>query len=459
MGIIFLYSLLRTRKVYFVGGRVGLENTQGRSLEPQLPFGSVVAAIAASPAWHRRKRKHRSFARLRLHFGTSTWRDRHRLLLHHATPPPQAFRLMAWRSTAGKNAGNKGDSGASKGSGRWQYWQGSWSPSQHSKGAPWRKNSGKNQDGKASLSFPGYDVAQKEEQHISVVATVKEKDGDTYANALQRAINLVRKAEARTRKAMADKKSRMVQWSNWVTELKKTYAKERGRYQAAVARHEREMEEALVEQECARSSLRKVAASMEVDAGPTTQEALDVGAEFEAIMQDGLGMEDYQESNEDILQRTLQHGVARREAASKQGTSAVGGRYYSASAQVPSIQFGGQHTAAGEPGTTPSRHSAAAAWGNHCIARTSPSGHGPLHGFPVHYFSEISHWSAKEVVYTGRSLQGRSQGCCAPSVWPWHLEAWMCQDRILQEGSLAQPPKRGSLRPPQEAVGLRRFHR
>ncbi|CAE7738038.1 unnamed protein product, partial [Symbiodinium pilosum] len=236
--------------------------------------------------------------------------------------------------------------------------------------------------------FPGYDVAQKEEQHISVVATVKEKDGDTYANALQRAINLVRKAEARTRKAMADKKSRMVQWSNWVTELKKTYAKERGRYQAAVARHEREMEEALVEQECARSSLRKVAASMEVDAGPTTQEALDVGAEFEAIMQDGLGMEDYQESNEDILQRTLQHGVARREAASKQGTSAVGGRYYSASAQASTPL---QVSRAQLPrDTQPPLLGATTASPGQAQVGTDP------------YM--ISHWSAKEVVYTGRLL-------------------------------------------------------
>ena len=278
------------------------------------------AAILCSPTWHRRKRKHRATARLRLRLGTSTWLDRQRLLLHHATPSSQAAGLMAWRNTAGKHAGSKGDAGPSKGSGRWQYWQGSWSPSQYSKGAPWKKNQGKGQEGKASLSFPGYDVARKEEQHISEVATVKERDGDSYATALQRAINQVRKAEARTRKAMADKKSRLVQWNNWVTELKKTYAKERGRYQTAVTRLEREMEEALVEQECARSSLRKVAASMEVDAGPSVPETMDAGAEFEAIMQDGSGLEDHQESNEDLLQRTLQQADVRRAAAGT-GTS------------------------------------------------------------------------------------------------------------------------------------------
>ena len=225
-------------------------------------------AIASSPAWHRRCRKHRSSARRRLRQGSSTRRDRKLLLVHHATPPSQALVLMAWRGFTGKGAGSKGDNGPSKGSGKWQYWPGSWSPSTHSKGAPWKKNHGKTQDGKASLSFPGYDVARKEEQPISEVATIKERDGDSYATALQRAINHVRKAEARTRKALADKKSRTVQWNNWVAELKRTFAKEKGRHQTAVSRLEREMEEALVEQECARAGLRRVAASMEADAGP-----------------------------------------------------------------------------------------------------------------------------------------------------------------------------------------------
>ena len=201
----------------------------------------------------------------------------------------------------------------SKGSGKWQYWHGSWSPSAHNKGAPWKKTHSKSQDGKASLSFPGYDVAKKDEQPISEVATTKERDGDGYATALQRAINSVRKAEARTRKALADKKSRTVQWNNWVAELKRTFAKEKGRYQTAVARLEREMEEALVEQECARAGLRRVAASMEVDAGPVLPEDVDAGAEFEALMQEGMGTEDQLESNEDILKRTLQRGDVRKE--------------------------------------------------------------------------------------------------------------------------------------------------
>ena len=278
-------------------------------------FWVAFCAIASSPAWHRRCRKHRSSARRRLRQGSSTRRDRKLLLAHHATPPSQALALMAWRGSTGKGAGSKGDNGPSKGSGKWQYWQGSWSPSTHNKGAPWKKNHGKAQEGKTSLSFPGYDVAKKEEQPILEMATIKERDGDSYATALQRAINHVRKAEARTRKALADKKSRTVQWNNWITELKRTFAKEKGRYQTAVSRLEREMEEALVEQECARAGLRRVAASMEVDAGPALPEHVDAGAEFEALMQDGIGLEEPQESNEDILKRTLQRGDGKREMA------------------------------------------------------------------------------------------------------------------------------------------------
>ncbi|CAE7359807.1 CYTB5-A, partial [Symbiodinium pilosum] len=191
---------------------------------------------------------------------------------------------MAWRSQSGKSAGHKGDGGSAKGSGKWQYWQGAWSPSQHQKGAPWRRTQGKGQDTKAALSFPGYDTAQKDEKHISEIATVKEKEGDGYASALQRAINQVRKAEARTRKAMADKRARAIQWTNWVAELKKTFAKEKSRYQAAVSRLERELEEAFLEQEGARAGLRRVAASMEVESGHGNglSETVDAGSEMAA---------------------------------------------------------------------------------------------------------------------------------------------------------------------------------
>ena len=220
---------------------------------------------------------------------------------------------MAWRSQSGKSAGHKGDGGSAKGSGKWQYWQGAWSPSQHQKGAPWRRTQGKGQDTKAALSFPGYDAAQKDEKHISEIATVKEKEGDGYASALQRAINQVRKAEARTRKAMADKRARAIQWTNWVAELKKTFAKEKSRYQAAVSRLERELEEAFLEQEGARAGLRRVAASMEVESGHGNglSETVDAGSEFEAIIQEEIHIEEAQESNDDILRRTLLQGDAR----------------------------------------------------------------------------------------------------------------------------------------------------
>ena len=219
---------------------------------------------------------------------------------------------MAWRNFNGKSGGHKGDKNAGKGSGKWHYWHGSWSPSSAG-GAPWKKGQGKGQDSRSSLSFPGYDSATKNEQHIAEIVTLKDKESDSYATALQRAINQVRKAESRTRKALADKRARTAQWNNWVSELKKTFAKEKGRYQAAVSRLEREMEEAVLEQEGARAALRRVAASMEVDSSSGTTEFADVNTEFDVIIQEGPGAEEPAESNEDILRRTLDRCHVRTE--------------------------------------------------------------------------------------------------------------------------------------------------
>ena len=205
---------------------------------------------------------------------------------------------MTWRQANNKSGGQKGEKGGAKGNGRWQYWQGSWSPSQQSQssgGAPWRKGHGKSQ----ALSFPGYNAAKKEEQHIAEVTTLKDREGDGYATALQRAINQVRKAEARTRKAQSDKKVWATQWTNWVAELRRTYAREKGRYQAAITRLDREMEEAVLEQEGARAALRKVATGMEESTYMGANEHVDLGADFDAIMQEEPELEDPQESNED----------------------------------------------------------------------------------------------------------------------------------------------------------------
>ena len=219
---------------------------------------------------------------------------------------------MAWRGQAGKTGSHKGEKGTGRGAGKWQYWSGSWSPSQQNGGAPWRKGQGKGQENKNALNFPGYDSAQKEEKHISEIASTKDKEGDSYANALQRAINQVRKAESRVRKAHADQKARATQWNNWVMELRRTFAKEKNRYQAAASRLEREMEEALLEQEGARAGLRRVAASMEMDSLSRPSETVEAGAEFDAIMQEEWCLEEPQESNAEILKRTLQPGEGRK---------------------------------------------------------------------------------------------------------------------------------------------------
>ena len=263
----------------------------------------------SSPAWHRRARKLRSSARKRIRLGTSTALDRARIFRHHATPSDQKRVLMSWKGASSKSGGGKEQGG--KHGGRWQYWHGSWSPSQ--KGAmqkgshpPWRQGGGKNKEATGgSLVFPGYDAAGKDHVPITEVSSSKKEYGDSYAAALQRAINHVRKAEARTRKALGDRRARVTQWNNWVQELRRSYAKEKSRYKSALDRLERELEEAQVEQEETKATLRRVAASLEV--GERMEVATDVGLEFDSLMEKVEDMiEEPQESNADILRRALQ---------------------------------------------------------------------------------------------------------------------------------------------------------
>ena len=223
---------------------------------------------------------------------------------------------MAWRNYQGKQGGQKGEGKDGKGQHRWQYWQGSWSPSQRANGPPWKRQQQRGQDsGKAALSFPGYDAAQKDPAPISEMASSKENGGDGYASALQRAINSVRRAENRSRKAIGDKQARTTQWNNWVMEMKRAYAKEKGRYQATLSRLDRELEEAQLEQESARAALRTVASSMEVDTYGSLHampEATEAGHEFDSLMQEEAVLEEPQESNADILRRTLQQEDVKR---------------------------------------------------------------------------------------------------------------------------------------------------
>ena len=91
-----------------------------------------------------------------------------------------------------------------------------------------------------------------------------------------------------------------------MAELKRTFAKEKGRYLTAISRLEKETEEAVLEREGARAGLQKVATSMEVDSSDRMSATVDVGEEFDAIMREGLEIEETAESNEDILRRALQ---------------------------------------------------------------------------------------------------------------------------------------------------------
>ena len=213
---------------------------------------------------------------------------------------------MAWRNYYGQKGGGKEKGKDGKSGGKWQYWAGAWSPAQKHHGPPWKTGKHNAHEAASSnLVIPGYDAAGKEVKNITEVASVNKETGDTYATALQKAINQVRKTEGRVRKLASDKQARLTQWNNWVQELRKSYAKEKLRYQSAMEKLARDMEEAQLEQAGAQAALRKVAANVETGGEMEIQPG-DM-LEFDALMQTQEVEEHVsKETNAEILKRTMQ---------------------------------------------------------------------------------------------------------------------------------------------------------
>ena len=213
---------------------------------------------------------------------------------------------MAWRNYYGQKGGGKEKGKDGKSGGKWQYWAGAWSPAQKHHGPPWKNGKHNAHEAASSnLVIPGYDAAGKEVKNITEVASVHKETGDTYATALQKAINQVRKTEGRVRKLASDKQARLTQWNNWVQELRKSYAKEKLRYQSAMEKLARDMEEAQLEQAGAQAALRKVAAN--VDTGGEMEIQPGDMLEFDTLMQTQEVEEHVsKETNAEILKRTMQ---------------------------------------------------------------------------------------------------------------------------------------------------------
>ena len=125
------------------------------------------------------------------------------------------------------------------------------------------------------------------------LVTTKNTQEDSYADALQKAINLVRKSETTARKAADDRKARVTQWNSWVQHIHKK-RETQGSFGAPGTR---------VRGCPTKTRARQGNVEME-----TTSEA---GLEFDTLLQEAEAREEQaRESNAEILRRTLQSPLA-----------------------------------------------------------------------------------------------------------------------------------------------------
>ena len=192
-----------------------------------------------------------------------------------------------------------------KGAQGWSYWQGSWASASPGRGqGQW----GKDEAPQTGSGIPAYD-AKRTTTAASATTNGQPDHGHDPAQGLvqglQKAVNQARKAEARVKRIMADKKERQLQWQSWEAELRQTFAREKNRYVTAVAKLDADMQEALKNQDEARAALRDAAcgtqpAPMAVCTSATNEE-------FDALVRDdGWDPADLDAGQDAVLRRALE---------------------------------------------------------------------------------------------------------------------------------------------------------
>ena len=257
----------------------------------------------SSPAWHRRQRQARARVRKKVkayRAGLCAFPKRacYQLLYHLSQPCSRELMGDKWRSSE---------------AGRWGYWPGAFSPR-----PPWHKDKrkdrqGKNTDAQGEESlFPAYDnkkggtskvKVQAGEDLVTVLSSTRSQD--TIVRDLQKLLNTARKAENRVAKVQADRAEKVKQWKEWEQQLKRCYSSEKQRHSANLASLDKELAEAIEQQELARQEVRLMAS------GPSAEpmeivHSDEVDAEFAALLEeDGFSQEE-EGANEDVLRRALQ---------------------------------------------------------------------------------------------------------------------------------------------------------
>ena len=319
-----VYSLgLRVRSHFGSRSPRAREDSARDSSLPQvlLTCSTPQSRHPRSPTWHRRLRKKRSAARLRLRICALSGiapsrRDLKRVQEHHAAPP----------NSMGKWGNAQGDKG--KG---WQYWPGSWSASP-GRQAPWKAPKPP-----TATAFAAYDAKKADvDKNQTAGSGPSGQDAEaTLVQELQKAVNSARRTENKVKKLLQDKAERQQQWQSWEQDLKKAYARERGRYQAALAKLDSEMVEALRAQDLARAAVRRVACGSQIQ--DEHSNSMEWDSEFEEL----VGADPWEELTRDaVLQRALSAAVVAKAAgpsSAASGTLATPTRLTSSAPRTPTL--------------------------------------------------------------------------------------------------------------------------
>ena len=171
--------------------------------------------------------------------------------------------------------GRQKQQGAGGDASSWQLWRGAHSPAQR----PW-KQQGYGWDKKEDRvvpQFPSYQEmpdleGQQTGKDMGSSTASTYESGPTYG--LQQLLNVARKSEMRVGRIIAQKERAQRQWKAWDQQMKQAFLKEKKRFSQNMDRLDKELAEALRQQEDARLMVFSVApgSSMPVTGGPAPME-------------------------------------------------------------------------------------------------------------------------------------------------------------------------------------------
>ena len=267
----------------------------------------------SSPAWHRRARKKRSKARIRIHTARATGfvpslGDLRLLQRHHSRP---AFRELLLLPMGGKSW-NKWPKNTNKDREAYEAWDKGYKEPGNYARPPWRLWPGAFASPKAAVR-PHYDQIplQHAKDGRRPPALQEEETPDVILRReVQKALTSARKADHKVRRLREDRQTKEAQWIQFQKDSKAAYLQEKARYENAINQLEEEIQLTIDNGKQASLRIQALAAR-----GP---EAI---AQAPAEVTDGSWEELLQDSTMTVESGFLRDAMA----AAQQVQSAVGG--------------------------------------------------------------------------------------------------------------------------------------